>query len=198
MDEKSDNLKSKIENPESSKRLVAYVVLRQSMVTAHGELRDFLRKKLPDYMVPSAFVFLDALPLTSNGKLDRKRLSAPDHNTPELERSYVAPRTPAEELLAEIWGKVLNVEKVGIHGNFFDLGGHSLLATQVMARAREAFQVDLPLRALFEAPTVADLALRVERSIPHAGDFEELARSLAEVEALSDEEIERQLEKENP
>ena len=107
-------------------------------------------------MVPSAFVFLDSLPLTPNGKLDRSALAAPDQNRPDIGESYVAPGTPVEELLAGIWSELLKIEKVGVHDNFFDLGGHSLLATQVMSRLREGLGVELPLRALFEAPTIAN------------------------------------------
>jgi acyl carrier protein len=146
-------------------------------------------------MVPSAIVFLDSFPRTLNGKLDRGALPTPNKSRPELEPSFVAPRTPVEDLLAEIWAKVLKVERVGIHDNFFDLGGHSLKATQVISRVREALRLDLSLRVLFEAPTVAELASRVEQTIAEAGEIEELARNIAEVEALSEEEIERQLEK---
>ena len=181
------------ENPKSTKRLVAYVVARKEKSLASTDLRSFLRQKLPDYMVPSAFVFLDSLPLTPNGKLDRNLLPTPDQNRSELEESYVAPRTPVEELLAQIWVKLLKVDKVGIHDNFFDLGGHSLKATQVMSRVREAFQVDVPLRHLFEAPTVAELALKIDPEASGSSKIEEFARSLSEVESLSEEEIERQL-----
>jgi amino acid adenylation domain-containing protein len=181
----------------TDKRLVAYVVAPKEKSLTSTDLRSFLRQKLPDYMVPSAFVFLDSLPLTANGKLDRNSLPAPDQDRPELRENYVAPRTPVEELLAGIWVKVLKVDKVGIHDNFFDLGGHSLLATQVISRVREAFRVDVLLRDLFEAPTVAELASRVERSTPEAGELEEIARNMAEVESLPEEEIERQLANES-
>ena len=125
-------------------------------------LRDHLRKVLPEYMVPSAFVVFDALPLGPNGKLDRKALPAPEQSRPELDEAYVAPRTPTEQTLADLWAGVLGLERVGVQDNFFELGGHSLLATQVVSRMRKALQVELPLRALFEAPTVAELAVRVE------------------------------------
>ena len=150
------------EDTPSDKRLVAYLVIKQEPFPTINELRSFLKEKLPDYMVPSAFMFLDALPLTPNGKVDRQALPAPDRVRPELESTFVAPRTPVEEVLAGIWAKVLGLEQVGIHDNFFELGGHSLLATQVISRLRDAFQVELPLRSLFEVPTVADLAERVE------------------------------------
>ena len=146
-------------------------------------------------MVPSVFMFLESLPLTPNGKLDRKALPGPDQSRPELDETFSAPRTRVEELLAGIWAEVLKLEKVGIHDNFFDLGGHSLKATQVISRVRETFRMDLPLRVLFEAPTVAELAFRVEQSFADAGELEELARHVAEVDSLSDEEIERELEK---
>ncbi|MFH0341841.1 MAG: amino acid adenylation domain-containing protein, partial [Chromatiales bacterium] len=151
------------EDAPGDKRLVAYVVGHKA--PAQGELRDFLREKLPEYMLPSVFIVLDKLPVTPNGKLDRKALPAPDDSRPELEAAYVAPRTPTEETLAAIWAEVLKLEKIGIHDNFFDLGGHSLLATQVISRLRAAFAIDLPLRALFEGPTIRDLEAAI---ISHA------------------------------
>jgi acyl-coenzyme A synthetase/AMP-(fatty) acid ligase len=152
----------KIQNSKSDKRLVAYVVPHRDLCPSTGELRNYLKEKLPDPMVPSAFVLLDALPRTPHGKLDRRALPAPDQNRPELQSAFVAPRTPTEKLLAETWAGVLKLERIGIHDNFFELGGHSLLATQVISRLRDAFRVDLPLRSLFESPTVACLAERIE------------------------------------
>jgi acyl carrier protein len=143
-------------------RLTAYVVAKRQPGPSSSDLRRFLQAKLPEYMLPAAFVPLDALPLTPNGKVDRRALPAPDRTRTTLEGACVAPRTPVEEGLAEIWGQVLGVEQVGIHDNFFELGGHSLLATQVIARLQAAFQVEVPLRRLLEAPTVADLATYVE------------------------------------
>jgi len=141
--------------------LVAYVVpLAEVSVTA---LRNHLGQALPYYMVPSAFVLLKSLPLTSNGKVDRRALPAPDESRPEVETSYVAPRTAVEETLCGIWVEVLGVERVGVDDNFFELGGHSLLATQVISRVREAMQVEVPLRMLFEQLTVAGLALAVSQ-----------------------------------
>ena len=113
-------------------------------------------------MVPAAFVFLDSLPLTPNGKLDRKALPSPDHSRPDLDDGFAAPRNPVEEILANIWSEVLEVEKVGIHDNFFQLGGHSLLAMQVISRIRKSFSVEVPLREVFEWPTIAVLAQRVQ------------------------------------
>jgi len=136
------------------------------------DLRTFLKQTLPDYMVPTAFVLLNALPKTPSGKIDRKALPAPDGARPYLNTAYVAPRTEAERLVAEIWAALLRQDRVGVHDNFFDLGGHSLLATQAIARLSKAIGVKLPLRTLFEAPTVAELARRVTT-------VQEIARQLA-------------------
>ncbi|HSU16143.1 AMP-binding protein, partial [Longimicrobium sp.] len=130
-------------------------------------LRETARARLPEYMVPSAFVVLEALPVTANGKVDRSALPAPDMPGSRGE-TYVALRTPAEERMAGIWAEVLGVERVGGDDNFFDLGGHSLLATQLVSRVREVFQTELPLRAVFEAPTLAELAGRVEALLAEA------------------------------
>jgi amino acid adenylation domain-containing protein len=182
--------------PEDSpgvKQLVAYIVFNRGQVCTASEVRSFLRGKLPDYMVPSAFMFLESLPLTPSGKVDRKALPTPDQSRPELEETYTAPHSPTEEILVKIWAEVLKIEKVGIHDNFFDLGGHSLLATQVIARIREALQAELPLRVLFESPTIAALALRIEQSGSVGNKLQELACKLAEVELLSDDEAQRYL-----
>ena len=143
------------------KRLVAYVVLHQHCTPAISELRQYLKAKLPEYMMPNAFVVLESLPITPNGKVDRRVLPMPD-----LQSSigkYVAPRTPTEEILAQIWTQVLKVEQVGIHDNFFELGGHSLLATQLVSRIRKIFQVELPLRELFATATIGELARSIEQ-----------------------------------
>ena len=143
------------------KYLAAYIVPKQSSPIATGDLRGFLKEKLPDYMIPGALVMLDALPLTANGKVDRRALPTPELHL-EPEASFVAPRTPIEEMLACIWANILLIDSVGIHNNFFDLGGHSLLAIQVISRVRDTLTVELPLRSLFEAPTIAELASQVE------------------------------------
>jgi len=139
--------------------LVTYVVGGPSA----GDLLAALRSRLPDHMIPSRFVSLESLPLTPNGKLDRAALPAPEGSRPELARAYVAPRTPVEQALAEAWEEALGVERVGVEDNFFDLGGHSLLATQMISWVRETFEVEVPLRDLFEHPTVAGLAAAMER-----------------------------------
>ncbi|HEX2091396.1 MAG TPA: amino acid adenylation domain-containing protein, partial [Longimicrobiaceae bacterium] len=148
------------------RRLTGYVVAANGTPPVPSDLRSYLGERLPDYMVPGAFVVLDRLPLTPTGKVDRRALPAPEG---AVEGAYVAPRTPAEELLAGIWGELLAVGRVGVHDGFFDLGGHSLLATRVVSRVREAFGIELPLRALFEAPTVAGLAGRVEDALRAGG-----------------------------
>jgi amino acid adenylation domain-containing protein len=149
------------EDVPDQKYLAAYIVPNHSYAIASSDLRGFLKQKLPDYMIPGVFVVLDALPLTPNGKVDRRALPAPEFQ-PELEQSLLAPRTPIEEMLTSIWADVLRIELVGVHHNFFELGGHSLLATQVISRVRDTLAVELPLRSLFEAPTIAELASRVE------------------------------------
>jgi acyl carrier protein len=145
------------------KRLVAYVILNPKQAsTTSSELRSFLKERLPNYMVPSAFVMLEALPMTPNGKVNHRALPDPDWRRPDLEGTFVAPRTPVEQQISEIWAQVLGLERVSIHDNFFELGGHSLLATQVISRLRQTFQVEIPLRTLFELANVADLAEQVE------------------------------------
>jgi amino acid adenylation domain-containing protein len=146
------------EDEPGDKRLVAYMVTHDGQAPTVSELRRFLQQRLPDYMLPSAFMNLEALPLTPNGKIDRRALPAPELIRPRLEQAFVAPRTPAEETLAAIWTQTLGVEQIGIHDDFFDVGGHSLLSIQVMSRVSDAFQVELPLRIMFETPTIAGLA----------------------------------------
>ncbi|MFI5177455.1 MAG: amino acid adenylation domain-containing protein, partial [Vicinamibacterales bacterium] len=141
-------------------RLVAYVIQRGAGVTV-SELIGFLRQTLPAYMVPEAFVALDAFPLTRNGKIDTTALPLPGDTRPALQSAFVAPRSTSEEMVASVWSDLLGVATVGVHDNFFDLGGHSLLATRLMSRLRDAFSVDLPLRDLFETPTVAAIAERI-------------------------------------
>jgi acyl carrier protein len=171
------------EDPPGDMRLIAYLVTGQDLASGPPthELRRLLQEKLPDYMIPSAFVFLDALPLTPNGKIDRKALPAPDRTRSDREETLVAPSTLTEEALSEIWREVLRLDRVGVRDNFFELGGHSLLMTQVISRVREAFQIELPIRRFFESPTIADLAAVIEESLveslSQSGEAE--ARALA-------------------
>jgi amino acid adenylation domain-containing protein len=171
------------------KKLVAYVVRAGGSRIVSDELRALAQQHLPEYMVPSSFVMLDSLPLTANGKLDRRALPAP--GTEMGERAVEAPRNAVEEGVVAIWREVLNIPRIGLNDNFFDLGGHSLLATQVISRVCTRFQVQVPLRVLFETPTVAGLAQVIEQAGPEpARDVAELLR---ELENLSDEEAERLL-----
>jgi len=183
------------EDEPTEKRLVAYMVPAEQAPTV-SELNGFLRQRLPEYMVPASFVFLDVLPLTPNGKVDRRNLPAPDQCRPEQESPFVAPRTPAEELLAKIWAELFKVERVGIHDNFFELGGHSLLITQVASRIQQTFQVHLPLRTLFEAPTISDLSVAIATAQLGQEDAAETVQMLDELKNLSAEEVKALLEAE--
>jgi SAM-dependent methyltransferase/acyl carrier protein len=174
--------------------------LTQKLVPA---LRALLQERLPEYMIPSAFMILEALPLTPNGKVDRAALPAPDQYRPEAGDAHVPPRTEMEEALAEIWKEVLSIksaEVLGVHDNFFNLGGHSLLAVQVASRLRRLFGVELPVSRLFEAPTLAELAEVVEReALLTKGGEQAKASMLDLVERLSDAEAKVLLaEREDP
>ncbi|WP_248277581.1 non-ribosomal peptide synthetase [Brasilonema sp. UFV-L1] len=147
------------EDVPQDKRLVAYVVVNLEQIPpSQSELRRFLQDKLPHYMVPQAFVFLDAMPLNPNGKVDRQSLPAPQTSYISHLNNFVAPRNPTQQVLAAIWSQVLGIKQIGIQDNFFELGGHSLLATQVISRIRQGFGVEIPLQLLFENPTIALLA----------------------------------------
>ncbi|HSE17005.1 MAG TPA: amino acid adenylation domain-containing protein [Pyrinomonadaceae bacterium] len=156
------------EDPNGNSALLAYVVPdAQKAAIRLGELRAFLKQTLPEYMIPTQFVSLAEMPLTANGKLDRKALPAPRPSRGDLE-SYVAPRNLVEQAMTEIWSQVLHVDRVGVHDNFFALGGHSLLATQLLSRLRHVLKVEVPLRKLFELPTIGELAQLIERDLPSA------------------------------
>ncbi|HEX6718000.1 MAG TPA: amino acid adenylation domain-containing protein [Pyrinomonadaceae bacterium] len=144
--------------------LVAYVVGRRDQQPAIRELRNFLQKKLPRYMVPSVFVLLDVMPLLPNGKIDRQALTAPEHVRDSMEVTFVAPKTPVEQRLARIWSEVLAVDTIGSDDNFFELGGHSLKATMVISRVLAAFKVDIPFDSLSRVPTIAGLANVIEQA----------------------------------
>ncbi|MEH1952593.1 non-ribosomal peptide synthetase [Nostoc sp.] len=180
------------ENEPGNKSLVAYLIAKDHPPTS-STLRNFLKTKLPDYMIPGAFVFLEAFPLTPNGKINRRALPAPDADQRNLEVDFVAPRTPTEQELATIWVEVLKLKQVGIHDNFFELGGHSLLATQVISRLREAFYLNFPLRYLFENPTIAELAQKVNAQQIEQAENDAIAQILGEVAQLSEEEVTQQL-----
>jgi amino acid adenylation domain-containing protein len=180
------------EDVHGDKRLVGYIVPRKEQALTVSKLRGFLKSKLPEHMVPSTFVLLDALPLTPNGKVDRLALPATTGTRPELDKAMVAPRTAVEKTLSQIWSQVLGLKQVGIYDNFFELGGHSLLATRVIFRAREVFKMELPLHVLFEKPTIEELAHVISHGQAMGTEREDLYLLLTELEALSDEEA-RQL-----
>lgn len=181
---------------EGDKRLVAYFVPRaefKDKAPSSSELRNYLKENLPDYMVPGIFMAIDQMPRTPIGKIDRKALPVPDQDRPELAHEYVAPRNPVEQMIADLWAKTIGIEKVGIYDNFFDLGGHSLMATQIISRLRNTYNVEIPLRKLFEAPTVANLAMVIAEAQAAQVSEEELGEMLDELEGLSEEEVEKLL-----
>ena len=174
-------------------RLIAYVVPYHLAAPESHALRHALRSTLPDYMIPSAFVMLDRLPLTPTGKVDRQALPAPDGRQPLLAQSMRLPRSPLEAALAKIWADVLGQERVGINHTLLDLGGHSLHAARIIVGIRAKFGVDVPLRALWDAPTVADLAVVIARHHLDRVDDDVLAQALATVENLSETQARQQL-----
>jgi hypothetical protein len=178
----------------TEKRLVAYVVAPPSLPLT--DLRAFLAARLPEPLVPSAFVCLAALPLTSNGKVDRRALPAPEPGSSEA--AFVAPRDVIEDVLAGMWAEVLGVERVSVRDGFFELGGHSLLATQLVNRVRRTFRQELPLRSLFETPTVEGLAAALVSAEPRPGRVETIARAVKRMQGLSPEEAQRLRERRAP
>jgi aspartate racemase len=183
------------EDVPGDKRLVAYLVASHEPTPTFGELRSFLKEKLPDYMIPSAFVYLDSFPITPNGKVDRRALPVPDARHPDIEESFAAPRNAVEEALAEIWAETLRIEKVGIQDNLFELGGHSLMATLLISRLSDVFLVEIPLRQLLLHPTIAELAIIIEEELEKTKQ-DNVKRLLDEFDELSEEEAERLLAKE--
>jgi amino acid adenylation domain-containing protein len=172
-------------------RLVAYILAFEKPFPPVSTLRKAVRDKLPAYMVPTDFIFLDSLPLTPSGKINRLALPVPNGPRPDLEVAYAAPRSDIERLLAEIWAEVLAVGPVGIHDDFFDLGGHSLTATRVISRVLKKFKLDLPVSALFAAPTIARMADVVRQNQARPVDDAALEQMLRLVETMSDEEAQR-------
>ena len=164
------------------KRLVAYIVgTRQYPPLAVSDLRRHLQERLPEYMVPSALLLLESLPLNANGKVDRLLLPAPEGLRPEIETNYQVPQTPMEHVIAAAWQEVLQLKQVGIHDNFFDLGGHSLLMVQLQSKLREALQMDLAIVGMFQYPTIHTLASYLSQK---QGDLPRLQQSDTRVEKL--------------
>lgn len=170
--------------------LVAYLVLLPGQTPKISELRSYMRSKLPEYMIPSLFIILDALPLTPSGKINRRALPEPGEQHQALETACEAPRNPVEEVLAILFAEILGLERVGINDHFFERGGHSLLATRLHSRIRDELQVELPLRSLFENPTVARLSDLMLRHPQQRATIEKTARVLLELAQLSDDDVE--------
>lgn len=177
------------EDVPGEKRLVGYVTATAGESISSRELRQYLGERLPEYMIPQALVELAEMPLTASGKVNRRALPAQEVTGEELRRDYVAPRTEMEEIVAGIWREVLRVKRIGIHDNFFELGGHSLLAMQIISRVREVFEVDLPLRRLFESPTVAGMFMAIVQARISLADDVEISQALAEMGQISEVEL---------
>ena len=178
-------------------RLIAYIVPARVPGPSVNELRRFLKERLPDYMIPSAFVTLGGLPRTPAGKLDRQALPDPSNARPDLDTLFVMPQTTVEERLAQIWAEVLSLAAVGIHDNFFDLGGHSLAATRVVSRVIKQFQLELPLQSLFGSPTISEMAAVIAENQSKKLDETDLRRILSELDSLSDDEARQRLAEAN-
>ncbi len=178
-------------------RLIAYFTVASQRAPTTSELREYLSRTLPDYMIPAMFVRVDVMPLTPNGKIDRRALPKPEKTRPELRITYIGPRSDVEAKLARIWCEVLCLDQVGIRDNFFDLGGHSLAASRVLSRVIQTFQLELPVKALFDAPTVAEMAAIITQNQAKRVNDTELAHLLREVEAMTDEAAQKQLAGEN-
>jgi amino acid adenylation domain-containing protein len=185
------------EDSSGDSRLIGYIVPRDNSAPTVGDIREYLRARLPFYMVPSVFVTMTELPLTGTGKVNRRALPDPGRSRPNLATPLVQPTTEVEGKLAAIWTNVLSLDQVGIHDNFFDLGGHSLAASRVISHAIQAFQLELPIEALFAAPTVAEMATIITQNQTKQASDTDLAQMLREVEAMTEEEAQRQLANEN-
>ena len=178
------------DNGEAEKQLVAYVVPRSEPPPTATEILSFLRTRLPEYMVPTDLVFLKTLP-QANGKIHRRSLPRPDRSRPNLAQSYTPPTSEIDRQVVDIWEAILDVHPIGIHDNFFDLGGHSLAATRIVSAVIKTFLVDIPLAILFNSPTVADMAAAISAHMVKSVGEAEIARILAELEALTDEEAQQ-------
>jgi amino acid adenylation domain-containing protein/non-ribosomal peptide synthase protein (TIGR01720 family) len=177
------------------KRLVAYIVARGGEEPGHSELRHFLSARLLEHMIPSAFVLLDEMPLTPNGKINRRALPAPEALRPELEQRYVAPRNALEEALVDLWQEVLGLSPVGVRDNFFDLGGHSLSATRLLSKVRSIFRTELPLSVVFEATTIEALASALIEHEAKPGQTAKIARVLQRVKGIPSADLKDELER---
>jgi acyl carrier protein len=179
-----DAVVTAVEDGSGNNKLIAYVTPKYESkhMIDRQELRKHIKGVLPAYMTPSSFLFLDSFPLSPNGKIDRRALPAPVADEVERSITYVAPGTPLEEDVARIFREALGVEDVGIHDDFFALGGHSLLVIQVISRVNEAFQIELPIRALFDSPTVNELVAAIVENQAGQLEDDDLSQLLAEIE----------------
>jgi len=180
---------------DDDKRLVAYIVARAGEEPSYLDLRSFLRVRLLEHMIPSAFVLLDEMPLTPNGKINRRALPAPEVSRPELEQRYVAPRDDIEVALVDLWQEVLGINEVGVSDNFFDLGGHSLKATRLLAKVRSIFRTQLPLSVVFEATTIEALVRALVQHEPKPGQTAKIAHVLQRIKSISSSELKDELER---
>jgi amino acid adenylation domain-containing protein/FkbM family methyltransferase len=187
-----DNVVESKADEDGTRLVVAYVVLNDEASSNLTDLRSYLKEQLPDYMIPSVFMPLERLPQTPNGKIDRRALPTPGHDEFVRVMDYVAPRDLNEEELARIWSEVLGVEKIGVDDDFFELGGHSLLATQVVSRIRRAFQIELPLKTLFEQTTVATLSNAIAQMQREEQEHQD-AELLDQLEQISEAEVQAML-----
>jgi acyl carrier protein len=177
------------EDTPGDKRLIAYVVCaRHQWSIVSNELRGYLKERLPEYMLPLAFIQMEALPLSPNGKVDRRALPVPEQVKAVPASAQIMPRTPLEEILCGIWQEVLKTEQVGVTDNFFELGGHSLLVTQIISRVREIFRIELPVRKLFDAVTIEQLASVIVENETKPGQAESIARTLKTIRNMPEEE----------
>ena len=167
--------------------LVAYVVYDEQELDL-GKLKNFLKLFLPDYMIPAGFVELESIPLTPNGKANRKALLKHEYKV-EQSVEFIPPRNETEEILANIWAEMLELDAVGVKDNFFDLGGHSLLATQIIARVKDHFQIELSLSALFETPTIENMAVNILTQEAQTADLDAMSQLLAELEDMDSEDL---------
>ena len=179
------------EDERGDKRLVGYVVGEDDATPA--ELKRYLRERLPEYMVPEPILTLEEMPVTANGKIDRKRLPAVENAGRRLEQEYVGPRTAVEEIVVEIFEEVLHLERVGIHDDFFEIGGHSLSATRVISRVRSTFEMEIGVRSMFEATTAAKLAEALKTQEPKPGQTEKIGLILKKLNSMTDEELSAEL-----
>jgi amino acid adenylation domain-containing protein/non-ribosomal peptide synthase protein (TIGR01720 family) len=180
---------------DDDKRLVAYIVARDGEKPSHLELRSFLRARLLEQMVPSAFVLLDEMPLTPNGKINRRALPAPEVSRPESEQQYVAPRNDIEAALVELWQEVLGINPIGVNDNFFELGGHSLKATSLLSKVRRIFRTELPLSVVFEATTVEALACALVEHEAKPGQTAKIAHVLQRIKSIPPSDLKDELER---